>query len=61
MIVEDQEENLHEVEFVNPVLPGTHFLSVTFTTEDKTEFLKSPWKKVTPFESACAKYLALII
>ena len=61
MIVEDQEENLHEVDFIDPKLPGTKFLSITFTDADRTEFLGSSWKKVTNFEAACDKYLAMII
>lgn len=61
MIVEDTEENLHEVEFVNPTLPGNAFLSITFTDQDRTEFLKSSWKKVSNFEEACKKYLRLIV
>lgn len=63
MIVEDQNENLHEVTFVDPQLDklGTKFLSITFTDADRTEFLKSSWKKVTNFEAACARYLAMII
>ena len=63
MIIEDQEENLHEVEFINPHLEklGNKFLSITFTDTDRTEFLKSSWKKVTNFEAACMKYLAMIV
>lgn len=61
VIVEDTEEELHEVEFVNPVLPGNRFLSITFTDADRTEFLKSSWAKVTRFEDACKKYLLLIV
>ena len=61
MIVEDQDENLHEVEFINPTLPRTAFLSITLTDADKTEFLKSSWAKVTRFEDACRKYLLMII
>lgn len=60
MIIEDMNEELHEVEFVNPVLPGSTFLSITFTDADKTEFLKSSWAKVTRFEDACRKYLVMI-
>jgi len=63
MIIEDQKEKLHEVSFIEPKLEelGTKFLSVTFTEEDRTEFLASPWKRVSNFEAACAKYLAMII
>ena len=61
MIVDDQDENLHEVPFIDPVLPGTKFLSITFTDQDRTEFLGSSWKKVTNFEAACARYLAMIV
>lgn len=61
MIVEDLEENLHEVEFIDPILPGNKFLSITFTDQDRTEFMKSSWKKVTNFEAACARYLAMIV
>ena len=34
MIIEDQEENLHEVTFIDPKLPGNKFLSITFTDVD---------------------------
>lgn len=61
MIVEDQQENLHEVPFIDPSLPGTRFLSITFTDQDRTEFLGSSWKKVSSFEGACARYLAMIV
>ena len=63
MIIEDQEENLHEVSFIDPQLEklGTKFLSITFTDADRTEFVKSSWKKVTNFEAACMRYLAMII
>lgn len=63
MIVEDQDEKLSEVPFIDPDFSklGNHFLSITFTDADRTEFLKSSWKKVTNFEAACAKYLAMIV
>ena len=61
MIIEDQEENLHEVTFIDPKLPGNKFLSITFTDADRTEFLASSWRKVSNFEAACAKYLAMIV
>lgn len=61
MIVEDLDENLHELPFISPVLPGNKFLSITFTDDDRSQFLKSEWRKVTNFEAACALYLALIV
>ncbi len=61
MIVEQLDQELVETTFVDPTLPGNKFLSVTFTEEDKTEFLKSNWAKVTSFEEACKKYLFLIV
>lgn len=61
MIVEKLDtEELEEFSFINPDLPGNKFLSITFTADDRTEFLASSWKKVTNFESACMKYLAMI-
>ena len=62
MIVETLKEELIEVNFVNPHLEdiGNKFLSVTFEVEDREEFLKSRWSKVTYFEEACKKYLALV-
>ncbi|MCR4308175.1 MAG: hypothetical protein NUV80_06470 [Candidatus Berkelbacteria bacterium] len=62
MIVEKQDtEELEEFSFINPDLPGNKFLSITFTADDRTEFLGSSWKKVTSFEDACKKYLLLIV
>ena len=63
MIIESQDEQLHEAGFIEPKLSGlgTKFLSITFTEQDRTEFLESSWKRVTNFEAACAKYLAMII
>ena len=61
MIVETTDEELHEVSFVSPDIPGTQLLSVTFTEADRTEFQKSAWSKVTRFEDACRKYLLLIV
>lgn len=61
MIVEKLDEELVETTFVNPDLPGNKFLSITFTEEDRTEFLRSSWAKVTWFEDACKKYIAMIV
>ncbi len=61
MIIEKLDGELEETTFVNPVLPGNKFLSITFTEEDRTEFLKSQWSKVTQFEDAARKYLGMIV
>lgn len=61
MILEDTNEQLHEVGFINPQLPGNHFLSITFTEADKTEFMHSSWKRVSSFEDACRLYLSMIV
>ena len=62
MIVEKLDtEELEEFSFINPDLPGNKFLSITFTSADHTEFLKSSWSKVTSFPEACKKYIRLIV